>query len=93
MKVGDRIKSIKVYPNATIGEIRKNAKEVDIGIPFYKGQRAKKYQKGNFTYLIDERNDITSLYIPSRKKPLKIMFKWKPKKKKWIKGTWREGER
>ena len=84
--------NIKVYPNATIGEVRKNVKEVDVGVPFYEGQRASTYKKGNFGYLIDERGDAKSIYLPSMKKPLKIMFEWNSKKKKWIKGTWREGE-
>ena len=82
---------IKVYPNATIGEVRKNVKQVDIGVPFYEGQISKRYQKGNFMYLIDDRGDATALYIPSRKKKLKIMFEWK--NKKWMPLTWREGER
>jgi len=37
--------------------------------------------------------DITALYTPSYKKKLKIMFEWKPKKKKWILLTYKEGDR
>jgi len=97
MKVGDRIKrtnNIKVYPNATIGEIKKNAKKT-ISISSYAPGHpkiSKKYKKGKFMYLIHG-YDITALYIPSFKKKLKIMFEWKPKKRKWTPLTYREGER
>ena len=82
----------KPYPNATIGEIRKNAKKIVSLFPYVPGHPkvSKRYKKGNFVYLIHG-YDITAMYIPSQKKKLKIMFEWKPKKKKWILGLWREG--
>jgi len=94
---GDKIKENeinKLYPNATIGEIRKNAKKIVSLFSYVPGHPkiTKKYKKGNFMYLIHG-YDITSMYIPSQKKKLKIMFEWIPKKRKWILRTWREGDR
>ena len=82
----------KPYPNATIGEIRKNAKKIVSLFAYVPGHPkiSKKYQKGNFMYLIHG-YDITAFYIPSQKKKLKIMFEWNSKKRKWVIGLWREG--
>ena len=81
----------KPYPNATITEIKKNA--VDAGESPYGPRKVyKKYKKGNYLYMITDKV-IQALYIPSWKKQLKIMFEWKPKKKKWELLTYREGER
>ena len=84
---GDRIKGNKIiehYPNATIGEIRKNAKKMVSLFPYVPGHPrvSKRYKKGNFVYLIHG-YDITAFYAPSQKQKLKIMFEWKPKKRKW----------
>lgn len=89
----DAVENIKVYPNATIGEVRKNVKEVNIGVPFYEGQRSSTYKKGKFGYLIDERGDAKAVYLPSMKKPLKIMFTWSNSARKWKLLTYKEGDR
>ena len=82
-----------ICPNATIGEVRKNAKVRDAGVPFYKGQTSRVYKKGNFVYNIDERGNVLAGYLPSFKTELKIMFKWSAGKRKWVLGTYREGTR
>lgn len=93
LKEWDRYESnnIKIYPDATVEEVRRKAKQVDIGVPYYEGESVKAYKKGNFLYSIDERNDVKALYIPSFDKELKIMFEWSSKKKKWVLLTYKEG--
>ena len=85
------VKNIKLKPNATIEEVKRNIQKVDIGVPFYAGQEASTYQKGDWLYLIDERNEVKALYLPSKNKELKIMFQWNPRKKKWELLTYKEG--
>ena len=83
---------IKVYPNATIGEVRKNAKDLGKEFPYGPRKNWKQYRKEDFAYNIIN-GGVTAMYLPSRKKPLKIMFEWNSKKKKWIPLTYREGDR
>lgn len=92
LKEWDRYESnhIRIYPNATIEEVRKNAKEVKMDAPFRKDQKMKRYKKGKFGYLIDN-SDVIATYLPSLGKELKIMFEWNDKKKEWILLTYKEG--
>jgi len=67
---------MKIYPNAKINEIKKNA--IDLP-PFMYGPRTihKKYQKDNFIYVIVD-NEINAMH-----KPTGIMFEYNEKTKKW----------
>ena len=88
----EEAKHIKIKPNATVEEVKRYAEEIDIDIPFYEGQREKKYQKGDWGYMIDERGNIIATYLPSMGKELKIMYEWNAKKKRWDLLTYKEGD-
>jgi len=88
----DVAENIKVYPNATIGEVRKNAKDLGKDFPYGPRKNWKQYRKEDFAYNIIN-GSVTAMYLPSRKKPLKIMFEWISKKKKWKLLTYRKGDR
>ena len=82
------MKKVKVYPNATVTEVREKAKWVDTSFGF----KVKKYVKGNYAYFI-EKGEVNSMYLPSMKKKLKVMWYWSKKRRKWISRNWKEGTR
>ena len=71
----------KIYPNATINEIKNNASSVR---SFSYGPRPnlKKYQKGQFTYTYDilpfGGEEINAMHLPTKK-----MFTYNFRTKKW----------
>lgn len=42
-------------------------------------------------YLATSDGNVITIYIPSQKKKLKIMFEWNSKARKWDLMTWKEG--
>ena len=73
---------MKIYPNATISEIRNNAI-----IPAYRPRpTTKKYEKGNFVYLYEILPSGED-YFTAMHKPTGIMFQYENKKWKRFKKT------
>jgi len=81
------MKKKNIYPNATVTEVREKSKWHNASFG-----KVKKYVKGNFAYFI-EKGEVNAMYLPSRKKKLKIMFYWSVKRRKWVSRNWKEGTR
>jgi len=81
-------KKNKIYPNATVTEVREKSKWINTSFGF----KVKKYEKGNYAYFI-EKGEVNAMYLPSRKKKLKIMWYWSPTRGKWVSRNWKMGDR
>lgn len=76
---------VKIYPNAKVGEVKKKARKMR----YPPREGTKKYEKGNFMYLVSgEIDEVIAMH-----KPTKTMFKWSTKTRMWRKVSYSPGRR